>query len=200
MRWFVVIAQEVVILNPLNFDLDDDQDCPCYNGATCNAVRDPALDEAWFECLCRRGYNGTLCEKKEYFTLQQWRGDSCAGTPWRCFKLTADLCTDTLATEGDGSQSGVWHGELDFVPDSGEEYVLTSTDPGDWIVRLCFVVGRDMDSCSCSDPFELRTPNDELDDCAQINGETSTRLIKSDNSENQFSCFAHVCALALLSW
>lgn len=39
---------------------------PCHNLGKCHPVENPGPDDDLFTCECLQGYNGSLCENREY--------------------------------------------------------------------------------------------------------------------------------------
>ena len=58
--WFIFVIFTVLFLFPSLAQFDVCQQKPCLNGATCTVVGNG------FECTCKPGFMGTLCEGKRY--------------------------------------------------------------------------------------------------------------------------------------
>lgn len=121
----------------------DDCEGSCQNGAGCADLVDD------FRCHCPFGFSGKRCENAEFWTLQQWTGPKCEGTPWRCFGLRLGLCVDTGFTDGNIPKRDQWYGRLEY--DVGR---------GKYAVNLCFGTGTDRRPQSHVDDDDYTVPHE----------------------------------------
>lgn len=176
----------------------------CSNNATCTDLVNG------FRCDCPLGFSGNRCENVEYWTLQQWTGNECAGTPWRCFRLQMNRCIDTGWVDGNVPTRKTWFGRLRYDSVSLK-----------YSIDLCW--GQDEDdpeeSCNCENHYEglRRLGKNSLgpvsapgvrdsDRCHKLKRVTSSRLVNStgmnlhqDENKKNVDCSAEGGAVRMVS-